>query len=101
MRKKKILYRMLIVIVSAVIISFFYLNTNYFIRGQEWKHRDGSSVGDWIEFDDTLYAVRARTIYKKNAASAKVIFCFGKMLIIKQIATGEKGYYVNKTRFKF
>lgn len=92
---------MLIVIVSLVLIGCFYLNTNYFIRGQEWKHRDGGSVGDWIEFDDTLYAVRGRTIYKNNVATGKVVFCLGKMLIIKEIATGEKGYYINKTSFKF
>lgn len=92
---------MLIVVLSFYLIWVFYLNTNYFIRGQEWKHRDGGSVGDWIEFDDTLYSIRGRTIYKNKVATGKVIFCLGKMLIIKEIATQEKGYYINKTSFKF
>ena len=92
---------MLIIFLSVFSIICLYLNTNYFISKQEWKHRDGGSIGDWIEFDDTLYSVKARTIYKNNVAIGKVVFCLGKMLIIKEIATGEKGYYINKTSFKF
>ena len=38
-------------------------------------------------------------IYKKEIAVGKVVFCLGKMLIIREISTGEKGYYINKTSF--
>jgi hypothetical protein len=101
MIKRKITLRILVTIIIIFLVGCFYLNTNLFIRGQEWKYRDGGSVGDWIKFDDKIYGVRGRTVYKNNIAMGKVIFCLGKMLIIKEIATGEKGYYINKTTFKF
>ena len=90
---------MLISIITLIIIGIVYLNTNHFIRKQEWKHRDGGSIGDWIEFDNTVYSVRGSTIYKNNIAAGKIVFCFGKMLIVKEIKNGEKGYYINKTNF--
>ena len=99
MIKKKSIYRMLISIITLIIIGIVYLNTNHFIRKQEWKHRDGGSIGDWIEFDNTVYSVRGSTIYKNNIAAGKIVFCFGKMLIVKEIKNGEKGYYINKTNF--
>ncbi len=99
MAKKKIIFRILVVTGSLIFICCLYLNSNYFIRTQEWKHLDGGSVGDWIEFDNNFYAVKKKTIYKKNIAVGKVVFCLGKMLIIREIATGEKGYYINKTNF--
>ena len=97
--KRQIIFRILITALSIFFIVVFYLNSNYFIRKQEWKHRDGASVGDWIEFDDTYYSIKGKTIYKKSIAAGEVVFCFGKMLIIKEISTGEKGYYINKTSF--
>lgn len=101
MRAKPRIYKVLIVTLSLLLILCFYINTNHFITGQEWKHRNGVSIGDWIEFDKTLYSLKGRTIYKNRTATGKIVFCFGKMLIIKEIETGEKGYYINKTNFKF
>jgi len=94
-------FKVLAGIISLFLLGLLYLNSDNFIRKQEWKHRNGGSIGDWIEFDDTFYAVKGRTIYKKHIAKGKVIFCVGKMLIVKEIATGETGYYINKTTFKF
>ena len=99
MKKKKIIFRILVVTVSLFFICGLYLNSNYFIKTQEWKHRDGGSVGDWVEFDNNFYSINKRTIYKKEIAVGKVVFCLGKMLIIREISTGEKGYYINKTSF--
>jgi len=93
----KLFIAILIVIAACAVL----LNTNFFIKTQEWKYRDGGSVGDWIEFDNVLYSLKGRTIYKKEIAAGKIIFCLGKMLIVKEIATGEKGYYINKTSFLF
>ena len=90
---------MLIAIITLILIGVVYLNTNHFIRKQEWKHRDGGSIGDWIEFGNTVYSVRGRTIYKNDIAAGKIVFCFGKMLIVKEMKNGEKGYYINKTNF--
>ena len=99
MKKKKIIFRILVVTVSLFFICGLYLNSNYFIKTQEWKHRDGGYVGDWVEFDNNFYSIKKRTIYKKEIAVGKVVFCLGKMLIIREISTGEKGYYINKTSF--
>ena len=90
---------MLIAIIILILIGIVYLNTNHFIRKQEWKHRDGGSIGDWIEFDNTVYSVRGRTIYKNDIAVGKIVFCFGKILMVKEIKNGEKGNYINKTNF--
>jgi hypothetical protein len=92
----KVLYQITIVVIVLFFIGIFYFNSNYFIIKQKWKHRDGASAGDWIEFDNTLYSLQARTIFKRNIATGKIVFCIGKMLIIKNILTGEKGYYINK-----
>jgi hypothetical protein len=101
MTRNKKLFRVLLLAVIIGFVTFCYLNTNYFIKEQEWKHRDGGSVGDWLEFDDSLLSIRGRTIYKNGAATGEVIVCLGKMLIIKETLTGEKGYYINKTSFRF
>ena len=99
MKKKNIIFQILIAAISAFFLVALFLNSNYFISKQEWKHRDGGSVGDWIKFDNTYYSLKGKTIYKKNIQAGKVVFCVGKMLIIKEIPTGEKGYYINKTSF--
>jgi hypothetical protein len=99
MKNKKVIFRILIAAISVFFLVVLFLNSNYFISKQEWKYRDGGSVGDWIEFDNTYYSLKGKTIYKKNTPAGKVVFCLGKMLIIKEISTGEKGFYINKTNF--
>ena len=99
--RRKMIYRILIIILAGLIIGVVYLNTNTFISKQQWKHRDGGSIGDWIEFDDSLYSIKGRTIFKNGTEAGKVLFCIGKMLIVKEIATGETGYYINKKSFRF
>lgn len=93
--------KLIIIIFAIIAIGCAYLNTNFYITKQEWKHRDGASVGDWIEFDNVFYSLKGRTIYKKDSVSGKIVFCFGKMLIVKEKTTGKKGYYINKTIFSF
>lgn len=99
MKKKKIIFRITIATISVFFLAGLFFNSNYFIRKQEWKHRNGYSVGDWIEFDNTYYSLKEKNIYQKNIRAGKVVFCLGKMLIIREISTGEKGYYINKTSF--
>lgn len=99
MQKRKNRYRILLIVAGILLTGCLYLNTNYFIANQQWKHRDGESIGDWIEFDNTLYKVSGRTIYKNNIAAGKIVFCFGKMLIVKNITTGQTGNYTNKANF--
>lgn len=72
-----------------------YFNSSFFIKNQQWKYKDGYHIGDWVKFSNE--SIDGRTIYKNNKPHIKILFCYGKTLIIKDIATGEKGYYSNKT----
>ncbi len=77
-----------------VVIVVLFLNTNFYIRAVQWKYKDGYHVGDWVIFDDKN--LDYRTIYDGKKPVAKIIFCFGKELIIEHIATQEKGFYIMK-----
>lgn len=100
MRKTK-LKRFLLLIGVLILIGVIYLNTNFYIEKQQWKHSDGVSVGDWIEFDNVFYKIEGRTILKKNEAVGNVVFCLGKTLIIKEYKSGNLGHYVNKSGFGY
>ena len=71
MVKKKITLRILIITMSLFFIGGLYLNSNYFIGTQQWKHRDGGSVGDWIDFDNDIYSIKNRTVFKKTLQQLK------------------------------
>lgn len=95
---KKNIIRIIILFITIIILTILYFNSNFFIRNQQWKYNEGSHIGDFVELNNQT--LRYRTIYKGNAAIAKVVFCFGKTLVIKDVKSGEKGYYSNKSLVK-
>jgi len=70
-----------------------YTNSSYYIQNQDWKYSNGTHIGDWLGKKD--FKIKDRVIYSNNE-DAKIVFSFGKGLIIKNTKTGERGFYVNK-----
>lgn len=93
---KKTLFRGLLMVVFIFLAIVFYVNTNFFIRNQGWKYRNGSTIGDWISFDNSFYSIKGRSIYRNNTRVGNIVFCQGNMLVILEARTKEKGYYINK-----
>ncbi len=95
MNKKRIIYFIGIGIIICLITSFLiYSNSNSYIESQDWKYVDGAHIGDVIQFNSER--LTEKTIYRNNEILGKIVFCYGKTLIIKNITTGEKGYYSKK-----
>ena len=90
---RKIFYKIIIFLTIITITFGLYLNSNYFIKNQNWKYSEGINIGDWLNQNDI--EIQNRIIIGNNG-KAKIYFCFGKKLIVENIETGEKGYYVNK-----
>lgn len=91
--KKKIL-KLFLVITGIIVILLIYFNSTYFIKKNEWKYSEGTYVGDWINKNNIN--IKDGIIYG-NHSKAKISFCFGFRLAIKNIKTGEVGIYVNKS----
>lgn len=68
------------------VIAFFYLNSSYYIEKQFWKYNYGKHIGDVIKNQKQI-----------EDFECKIVFCFGKKIIIEDLKTGEKGYYENKS----
>ena len=80
-----------IIKISLIVISFFvivllYINSSYYIEKQFWKYNTGKYIGDVITNQKQI-----------DNSNCQIVFCFGKKLIIKDIKTGENGYYENKS----
>ena len=81
---KKIFLRTIGAVALILLIVAIYFNTNYYIKNQRWKYKDGKHIGDWVTLD------------RSHNKITKVVFCYGKSIIIEDVKTGEKGYYENK-----
>ncbi len=90
---KKRIFKISLALIGIIIISILYLNSSYYIENQKWKYMSGMQIGDW--FDKGNMKVENGIVYV-NGGKAKVVFCFGFRLMIKDIETNEKGFYVNK-----
>jgi len=90
---KKRIFKISLALIGIIIISILYLNSSYYIENQKWKYMSGTHIGDW--FDKGNMKVENGIVYV-NGGKAKVVFCFGFRLMIKDIETNEKGFYVNK-----
>jgi uncharacterized membrane protein (Fun14 family) len=90
---KKRFLKICLILIGIIIISFFFINSSYYIENQKWKYSEGTNIGDW--FDKGNLKVNNGIIYGSRG-KAKIIFCFGFKLVIKNIETQEKGIYVNK-----
>jgi hypothetical protein len=59
--------------------AFIYLNSNYYIKNQNWKYNKGYHIGDHI-----------------NYKPENTFLCLGQLLIIKNPEKFEFGYYCKK-----
>lgn len=67
-------------IVFVFLCFLIYLNSNLFIKNQEWKYKKGFHLGDYLT----------------NFESDNTFLCFGLVLIVKNPDKNEFGYYYNK-----
>jgi len=74
------------IVFSIFVIVLLYLNSSYYIEKQFWKYSDGKHIGDVILNQKQI-----------DNSKCKIVFCFGKKLIIEDLKTGENGYYDNKS----
>ncbi|WP_204347089.1 hypothetical protein [Psychroserpens algicola] len=91
---KKWIFKILSVIIGIVFVLGFYSNSSAYIEKQDWKYTEGNHIGDWLSKNS--FKVNSGII-ETNQGKAKVIFCYGKELIIENLETKEKGFYVNKS----
>ena len=95
MKKNKT--RKIIILFLAVILTIcIYNNSDYYIRKHEWKNSYGASIGDWLEFKNSLYTIKYRKVYKNNSLVGNVVFCFENYLIVYSKDEKEFGYYYKK-----
>lgn len=90
---KKLIPIILFILIGVVAIPHLWFNSNHYIHNQQWKYSNGMYIGDWLYLSNIEINKR---IIKGNHGEAKIVFCFGNKLIIKNIENGETGYYVNK-----
>lgn len=84
-------FGLIIVILSSAAI---YFNSDNYIKNQEWKYAEGEHVGDRL--NKSSLTIKDGMIYTPGG-KAKILFCYGKGLIIKNSDTGRKGTYKNKS----
>lgn len=90
---KKPLLKLSLTIIGLIAVLLIYFNSTYFIKNNEWKYSQGTYVGDWLNESNII--IKDGIIYG-NHGKAKISFCFGFRLMIKNIETEEVGIYVNK-----
>lgn len=62
-----------------------------------WKYDNGYHIGDWIEFNDTLYRLdNDLNIYRNGSKVAVITAANDHEMTIEADSTKEKGRYVNK-----
>ncbi|MFD2564668.1 hypothetical protein [Aquimarina rubra] len=91
---KKRFLKILLVTIGVIITIVFYTNSSYYIENQEWKYAEGTHIGDWLGKNN--FEIKDGIIYS-NGAKAKIVFSIGRNLIIENIETQERGFYVNKS----
>jgi len=91
MKNKFILFSLCFVIIIGY---FYYVNRISYIQSKSWKYGSGGHVGDYIEFKNEYLS--SKIIYRHNEKIGEIIFCFGNVLIVRSIKTGNKGYYNNR-----
>ena len=92
---KYIYIKIILLIICSLTIVLIYFNSNFFISKQQWKYNNGYSIGDWLNLSDET--INNGSINRNDKVNVKILFCFGKILIIEESNSGEKGYYSNKS----
>lgn len=97
--KRKGLIILFCVFILFIIGSWYaYYNRISYIRSYDWKYDQGANIGDIINFDND--SLKNKFIYRNEQIIGKVIFCYRKTLIIKNLESGKTGYYSGKRLFK-
>jgi hypothetical protein len=91
---KKRIFKILGFTIGLFIIVALYINSSFFIERQEWKYANGTHIGDWL--GKNSFQINSGVIHT-NKGKAKIVFSFGTKLIIENIETKERGYYINKS----
>ena len=91
---KKRIFKILSIIIGLVIILTIYINSESYIKNQDWKFAEGTHIGDWL--GKNKFEIKDGIIYS-NSGKAKIVFSLGLKLIIEDIETQQKGFYVNKS----
>ena len=86
--------KILIVLIGIVIIYGFYINLAYCIKNQDWKYGEGTHIGDWL--GENSFEIESGII-KTNRGTARIVFSYGRKLIIENLETKERGLYFNKS----
>lgn len=94
MKKQILKILIVIVIIGAIITMIFYTNTSFYIENQNWKYAEGAYIGDWLGKNN--FEIKDKIIYV-NGEKARIVFSIGQGLIIENIDTQERGFYVNKS----
>lgn len=81
------------VLIALTLFLGFYLNSTFFIERQSWKYAEGTYVGDWLA--KNAFDIN-NGIIETAQGKAKVVFCYGRELLLEDLETGEKGHYINK-----
>jgi len=72
------------------------------IEEQTWKYAEGFSIGDWIDFNHSVFSLSNDTIYSDGRPAAKIIsskiniFGSKRSITIESFQTKEKGLYIEK-----
>ncbi len=86
----------------TIFITIFFLFSCNRIENKAWKYRDGFHIGDWIEFDDTVFLVKNDTIFNRKIPIAKIHDYQNRfvdqILVIEQLNDTIKGFYCSKGR---
>lgn len=90
---KKHILKLSIAIIALIAVLLIYFNSTSFIKNNDWKYSEGTYVGDWLNKNNTI--IKNGIIYG-NHGKAKISFCFGFKIMIKNTETGEVGIYTNK-----
>ncbi len=91
---KKWIFRIISLIIGLLIILTIYINSESYIENQNWKFAEGTHIGDWL--GKKKFEIKDGIIYS-NGGKAKIVFSLGLKLIIEDIETQQKGFYVNKS----
>lgn len=91
---KKQILKLSITVIGLIAFLLIYFNSTSFIKNNDWKYSEGTYVGDWLNKNNTV--IKDNIIYG-NHGKAKISFCLGSRLLIKNIDTGEIGIYINKS----
>ncbi|CAL2103655.1 hypothetical protein [Tenacibaculum sp. 190130A14a] len=86
--------KILFAIIGIIFAYGFYVNSAYYIKNQDWKYGEGTSIGDWL--GQNSFEIENSTI-KTNRETVRIIFSYGRKLIIENIETKERGLYFNKS----